>query len=579
MGRACGAGSECGSPYAPVQPLPEWCCTVGAKLAIFSAATARGREPAWHRRARSTRQQDRVVLRLAAAQGRLSSHHGSAPPAMPPKRSDEAVHYEGKQWPRGELWSCSSCAFHGNFPWRSKCFRCSALRTRAVRDKALALQREEKRNAPPTRRVPPRGGGGAAAAATGANKNEQVIELQRELAAAKKEKQELRKKLSAATQDGTGEDDGDDHEDDQDEADALEKQNREIELQRKRVRAVQEAWDEDDPLVAQTKDRLKMLVQKRDEAKPHRVRLRNVERKIDRLQKSRDGKWERVKDLHDRIRELTEERVEAVAQVEAVDKELDEAKAERTAELQRAIDESEVVPAGGGGNDGARDSASKAVQLIRDATASRLPASGELGTAISAVLAQLAVLLEKLPPPPSDNGVGTAAAAGAAAARPKLGAPPAEAAAAAAATAATAASGGPLCYDIGADPTAAASTGAAAPATELSISDDEGGADAMCDLDEGVLRNIALAMCSGGGVEGSKAGGDGVAVGSGGGGDGGGDANDADGPHSAAVAALLPKIRATFKSKGGVIKLAHKPQRRRTAGSSAAALAAAVKAT
>jgi formiminotetrahydrofolate cyclodeaminase len=484
---------------------------------------------------------------------------------MPPKRSDKAMHYVGKQWPRGELWSCSSCAFQGNFPWRSKCFRCSALPTRAVRDKALALQREEKRNAPPTRRVPPRGGGGTATAAAGPSKNE-LAELQRELAAAKKEKQELRKKLSAATGDGADEDDGDAHDDDQDEADALEEQDREIELQRKRVRALQDAWDEDDPLVVQTKDRLKLLVQKRNEAKPHRVRLRNIERKIDRLQKSRDGKWERVKDLHDRIRDLNEERAEAVAQVEAVDKELDEAKAERTAELQRAIDESETAPAGGGGGDGARDAAGKAVQLIRDATAARLPASGELGAAIAAALTQLSTLLEKLPPPPSDGLVGT---------RPKPGAPLAE-------------GSGPLRYDIGADPSttvsdaapaaaAAASAGAATPAAELCDSDDDGGADAMRDLDEGVLRNIAIAMCSGGGAGGSEAGGDDVAVGSCGGGDGGGGANGAHGPQSEAVAALLPKIRATFKSKGGVIKFVNKPQRRRAAGPAAAAHAAAVK--
>ena len=42
----------------------------------------RAPEPAWHRRARQQRSQDRMVARLAAALARLTRHHGSAAPRI-----------------------------------------------------------------------------------------------------------------------------------------------------------------------------------------------------------------------------------------------------------------------------------------------------------------------------------------------------------------------------------------------------------------------------------------------------------------------------------------------------------------
>ncbi len=97
----------------------------------------------------------------------------------------------------------------------------------------------------------------------------------------KKELAEVKKQRDAAMGNKNGgsavADEGDDDEPmDEEESEDVEKA---LALARKKRRALQDVWEDDDPIVQQIETEIKRLTKKRDEAKPQRVRLRILEKK------------------------------------------------------------------------------------------------------------------------------------------------------------------------------------------------------------------------------------------------------------------------------------------------------------
>ncbi len=194
-------------------------------------------------------------------------------------------------------------------------------------------------------------------------------------------------------------------------------------LARKKRKALQDAWEDDDPLVQNVEAEIRRLTKKRDEAKPQRVRLRILERKVDRCQKQVDNKSKTVDELDERIRNLQAERDEHAAALASATKELEDARAERTAELQRAIEEESK---GGSSSTAAPETdgtaAGKALGVLLAETRARLPGAGEeVSRAVEGAIGQLVALLSKLPaaPPPQHADAPAAAPAAGAGGSPK----------------------------------------------------------------------------------------------------------------------------------------------------------------
>ncbi len=236
----------------------------------------------------------------------------------------------------------------------------------------------------------------------------------------KKELAEVKKQRDAAMGNRAGgtvvaEDGDEDEAMDEEESGDVEK---ELALARKKRKALQDAWEDDDPIVQHIETEIKRLTKKRDEAKPQRVRLRILERKVDRCQKQVDTKAKAVEELDERIKNLQDERDEHNAALASATKELEDARAERTAELQRAIEEENKV---GSSSTTAPEAdgtaAGKALGVLVTETRARLPGAGEeVARAVESAMGQLVALLAQLPaapPPQHADAPATAPAAGA----------------------------------------------------------------------------------------------------------------------------------------------------------------------
>jgi hypothetical protein len=337
----------------------------------------------------------------------------------------------GGTFQHGADWICplSHCAYR-NFAYRIRCRKCEAHR-----DGGKHAQQG--------------GGKGGDASSGGATLAQRQVELDRVRSSHQKkeerlqrEKADLKRQLDAAlaaakTPPTTADEDADDDMEDGDEVDV----EKELEVARKKKKLMQDVWADDDPEVLRIDELIKKLVRRRDEAKPQRVRLRILERNIDKCQRQYDLKEKQLAELDTKIKELQEEREERKGQVELAAKNLEEARAERAAELQKALEEdatkSKLAAANAISTTG--DPAAMALNVIRDQTRARLPgAQPGLGNAIDQALGQLLSLLATLPEQPPSSG-STGAKSGAATAGGGGGGPGQLAGAAAAVQAAEAA--------------------------------------------------------------------------------------------------------------------------------------------
>ncbi len=149
------------------------------------------------------------------------------------------------------------------------------------------------------------------------------------------------------------------------------------------------------------------------------MRLRILEKRVDKCQKHVDAKTKAVEELDERIKSLQAERDEQNAALTAAAKELDDARAERTAELQRAIEEESKgggFPAAAPEVDGT--AAGKALGILVTETRARLPGAGEeVARAVESAMGQLVALLAQLPfapsaPPAAESAAAPVAGAG-----------------------------------------------------------------------------------------------------------------------------------------------------------------------
>ncbi len=235
--------------------------------------------------------------------------------------------------------------------------------------------------------------------------------------ALKKELAEVKRQRDAALANRnssvTAADEGDDDEPmDEEESEDVEKA---LALARRKRKALQDVWEDDDPIVLEVEAEVKRLTKKRDEAKPQRVRLRILERRVDRCQKQVDGKAKALEELEERIKSLQSERDEQRTALATATKDLEDARAERTAELQRAIEEENKS---GGSNAAAPETdeeAGKALGVLVAATRARLPGAGEeVARAVENAMGQLVALLAQLPAVPAARPADVPAAAPAA---------------------------------------------------------------------------------------------------------------------------------------------------------------------
>ncbi len=224
-------------------------------------------EPAWHRRQRRARQWARGVIALQRAYSVHSAHHGGG---------------MGKGGQKGNNikfndWRCpiNDCSFL-NYGFRSRCKRCDAY--------------------PSPPRIPKgagKGSGGHTSLAQRqiATERASLREKQQAEQAEKLRKRvaELEQKLEATNATNDDIDDGGD-----DPMESKEELAKELETERKRKKLLQDLCDADHPYIAQTDIKIKELVKKRDEHKPQRARIRDIEKKIDRYQRrlsTRTSKW------------------------------------------------------------------------------------------------------------------------------------------------------------------------------------------------------------------------------------------------------------------------------------------------
>ncbi len=378
-----------------------------AAVPASSSTAQRTGEPAWHRRQRRLRGQARTLLRVASATSLLADHHSAQWSSASSSASSFHMRWGkngggkgtrgdevGQASPELQDWVCpiNWCGYK-NFARRARCRLCEAYPSEGRRLK----------------------GGGKGKGSGNGNQtfgHQQTVlarahaKHQKKEESLKKELAEVKKQRDAAMANRTGSaavvDEGDDDEPmDEEESEDVEKA---LALARRKRKALQDVWEDDDPIVQEVEAEVKRLTKKRDEAKPQRVRLRILERKVDKCQKQVDAKAKAVEELDERIKGLQAERDEHSAALASATRELEDARAERTAELQRAIEEenkvgspSAAVPEVDG------TTAGKALEVLVTEARARLPGAGEeVAKAVEGALGQLVALLAQLPavPPP-----------------------------------------------------------------------------------------------------------------------------------------------------------------------------------
>ncbi len=298
-------------------------------------------------------------------------------------------------------------------------------------------------------------------------------QLQKELADMRRQRDAAlaAAKASATSNEGEDDDMGDEDET-EDYADQLAKA-------RRRRKAMQDDWEDDEPEVVRIEAEIARLAKLCDAAKPPRVRLRNLDRKVDRCQKQLDAKTRAVEETLEQIKKLQGTKEEQEAAVATATAALAEAKSERAAELQKALEEEAKPGADSRKPDTQCDSAGRALEVLVAETRARLPEpGGAIAAAIEAAMAQLLGLLAQLPntpvkPTSAPSAVGTSAASPPPAAADNAAAACSTAAAATAVAAAAPAAATGNDGNDGARSNAAATAAAAGATAEAVDTDDE----------------------------------------------------------------------------------------------------------
>ncbi len=379
-------------PEAPRRLLAAfgaWRCLLAAIVARGATAQRTG-EAAWHRRDRRKRAQARTLLRVANATALLSNHHSAQGMGKGGKGKGEY----GQRSKSSTDWVCpvNACSYI-NFAYRTRCRICEAH--------------------PSERKPPPQepgvrggkgGGSGSDAKPTLAERQLEAARAQQkqqqlQVAALRKEKAALERKLASATKEAAENPSGG-NEDDEEEMEDAENVEQELEkLVRKRKALSDGGWDDEEELPKQLDEQIKSLRKRRDEAKPQHVRLVKVDRRIAKCQKRVDGHKKELQDVQERIDELVVERDGKKVQLDAALKELEEAKEERSAEYQRALDEEKEERKQGSGQKVCTESPTKvAFEAIKaDARANLEGSPLHLVAEIDGTLAKLEQLLASVP--------------------------------------------------------------------------------------------------------------------------------------------------------------------------------------
>ncbi len=307
----------CGLPA----PLIVSHCPPSRSCAITAQRTG---EPAWHRRQRRRRAQDRVLARVAAAREALARHHSAQH-----NGAAKFLMYRNVPFipdvPRGinlskglRPWSCN-CGEADNWLCRPRCKKCGREQPSRIAADAKKMAERCRRERDEGRRSPSRGrsrerdqrgrsksrgrdgggnsgnkkSGGKGGGGGGSNNNggssktyaeaaRRTEELKRQVAAERREKEALAKKLAAATarNDGDGNAAAEASHDDDDEADAEEaRDNRLLQLQ-SAIEALEPVVDADDAKLGALRGERDALVKARREGKPLKIQLLTLDRKL-----------------------------------------------------------------------------------------------------------------------------------------------------------------------------------------------------------------------------------------------------------------------------------------------------------
>ncbi len=308
-------------------------------------------------------------------------------------------------------WSCS-CGQVDNWMCRKRCWKCgrdqphrlAAEAKRLAASKRDEARRDRSESRGRSRERHPRGQPGAgskpahgsyADAAKAARRNE---ELQKQLAAEKRAREDLEKKLSAATaaagkQTSSTPEPGKDD----DEEDELESKKREQRLQQlsTAIEALEAVVDEADPKLATLRSERDALERAKQAGRPLKAKLLSLERKIEKKKAALEKlggelaeAWREAEAASKHARELDDKQDELQKAIDALE-------ADRKQMLREELDESSKS---GGGDCG--DSDTKHWEGTVEAIRARLAVpgvEGSLANAISATLEQLRQQCSLLP--------------------------------------------------------------------------------------------------------------------------------------------------------------------------------------
>ncbi len=236
---------------------------------------------------------------------------------------------DGKGTYSSQFWTCplNNCAYL-NFTSRDRCRLCDSHPGEGSRQH--------------------KGGGGSKGGGNGGG-GQTLAQRQTDLAKAharhQKREEQLKREMAdlrrqrdeAIAAKSTGHDECDDDEDmEEEDSEDVEEA---LTLARRKRKAMQGIWDDTDAEVLQVDSEMKRLTKKRDEAKPHRIRLRILEKRVDKAQKHVETKTKGLEEINEKIKGLEAERETHKAALASANKELEDARAERTTELQKAIEE------------------------------------------------------------------------------------------------------------------------------------------------------------------------------------------------------------------------------------------------
>ncbi len=357
---------------------------VSLRLRLEAATAQRADEPAWHRRQRRRRAQARVLVRVAAAKALLSGHHSAQHRGGDGASMYKRVAFipdvpRGVHPSRGiRPWSCH-CGEADNWLCRPRCKGCGREQPRSIAAEAKRVaeqcrrEREERRRSPSRGRSRERrrrgseqersqsrgrndggggkkkgnggggsgggggssgngggdGGGGGGGGQGGQSKSyaeaaRRADELRRQLAAERREREALVKKLAAATASKDAKDCDADHgplDDGDDEVD--DDASKELRMQQLLtvIEGLEPVVSEDDPKLVALRGERESLARARQEGKPLKTQLIAIDRKLERKRAA-------IKKLEARQSAAWAAYEEARRTAEALDKESDDLNAE-----------------------------------------------------------------------------------------------------------------------------------------------------------------------------------------------------------------------------------------------------------